>query len=342
MTLRFGGSGRTSLAALASLTLAATLACGVAMTGCGGDNNPTPTPTVDSGQDSSPAEGGMMMMADGGGKDSTPAQLAPPTFMPASGAMNPAPVTIAEAWPMGVTGQIYYTTDGTVPIAGGGGTTHLYTAPVPVTQPGTDTIIAIAAAPGYSTSNAASASYTVTVDAGPALMPCGAPTFTPNGGSITLGSTVTITPPTGFPMNFPAGNAFVYYTTDGTVPSHSGMSMAYSGPVQVNTQPTESIRAIAYYPGVCTDSTVALATFTPTQPEGGAIAPAGRNPTAKTGNNDFLVSLTEASTPSATICFTIGSGMTAPMPTCTVTATAATCSGTSQTYNAGAALGATG
>ena len=186
MTLRLGGSGRTSLAALASLTLATALACGVAMTGCGGDNNPTPTPTVDSGQDSSPAEGGMMMMADGGGKDSTTAQLAPPTFMPASGAMNPAPVTIAEAWPMGVTGQIYYTTDGTVPIAGGGGTTHLYTAPVPVTQPGTDTIIAIAAAPGYSTSNAASASYTVTVDAGPALMPCGAPTFTPNGGSITL------------------------------------------------------------------------------------------------------------------------------------------------------------
>ena len=181
-------------------------------------------------------------------------------------------------------------------------------------------------------------------DAGEAGMPeaaapqCGEPTIVPNGGTVTIGSTATITPPTGFPANFPAGNAFVYYTTDGTVPSHA--SQTYSGPIQINA--TETVRAIAYYPGVCTDSVPTLWNFTTVLPDGGVLVPPAFNPTATTKNNDFLVSLTESGNPAATICFTIGAGTTAPTPTCMITATAAICTGTSQTYNAGAGLGATG
>jgi hypothetical protein len=89
------------------------------------------------------------------------------------------------------------------------------------------------------------------------------PTFTPSGGKLPL-VPVTITPPSGFPVNFPAGNAFVFYTTDGTLPTHA--SPAYTGPIQIDA--VEAIHAIAYYPGVCTDSMVAVANFRASQGTG--------------------------------------------------------------------------
>jgi hypothetical protein len=339
MTLRLGGNGRTSLAALASLTLAATLACGAAMTGCGGDNNPVTA--GDGGPDSSlPVEAGPDGQVPDQKVDSPVlAQCTTPTLTPAGGAVAAGTAVTVAAAGLPANGFIFYTTDGTLPTHGSlavmaGGT---------ITVNASETIHAIAYAMGACSDSAPlTATYTVAVsDAGPDIVAptqCGMPTITPNGGAILVGSTISITPPTGFPTNFPAGNAFVYYTTDGTVPTH--LSSAYSGPIQINTN--ESIRAIAYYQGVCVDSGVALATFTVTQPEAGTLVSPAFNPTATTRNNDFLVSLSEASTPSATICFTLGAGTTAPAPTCTVTAAAAICTGTSQTYNAGAGLGAAG
>ena len=61
--------------------------------------------------------------------------------------------------------------------------------------------------------------------------------------------------------------AVVYYTVDGTIPTHA--SQAYLGPIQVRTN-NETIRAIADYPGTCSDSTAALATYTLTLPDAGS------------------------------------------------------------------------
>jgi hypothetical protein len=304
------------------------------------NNNNNPTPTVDGGD---AGDGGVL--GDGGQPDQTvAAQCTTPTFTPApdGGALAAGTnVTVAAAG-LPANGFIFYTTDGTLPTHGSKAVMSGSTIPIT----GTETIHALAFATGACSDSAvATATYTElsSPDAGDAGVEaatpqCGAPTFVPNGGAVTIGSTITITPPAGFPTNFPAGNAFVYYTTNGQVPDHT--SPAYSGPIQVNTN--ESIRAVAYYPGVCTDSAVTLANFTVTGADGGVLVPPAFNPTATTRNNDFLVSLTESGNPAATICFTIGAGTTAPTPTCTVTATSATCTGTSQTYNAGAGLGTTG
>src|SRR5579859_4763979 len=71
-------------------------------------------------------------------------------------------------------------------------------------------------------------------DAGPdtQMAPCGVPTFVPSGGSVSAGATVTIVPPSGFPTT----GGVIYYTTDGTHPTHtSGASSSiYTGPIQVN------------------------------------------------------------------------------------------------------------
>jgi hypothetical protein len=337
MTLRLGGSGRTTSPAIASLSIVAALACGITAVGCssssGGGGGTTST--ADAGSDTGTT------VPDAQADQTVLGQCTTPTFAPATGATLAAGATVTvTATGLPANGFIYYTTDGTLPTHG----STVVTSGGTITVNTTETIHAIAYATGACSDSAvATASYTVPVsEAGlpeAAVLPaCGAPTFVPNGGTVTIGSSVTIDPPTGFPTNFPAGNAFIYYTLNGTVPTHA--SAAYSGPIQVNS--TESIRAIAYYPGVCGDSAVTLANFTPIAPDGGVLVAPQFNPTAQTGNNDFLVSLTEAGNPAATICFTLGAGTTAPTPTCTVTATTATCSGTSQMYNAGAGLGAAG
>ncbi len=71
------------------------------------------------------------------------------------------------------------------------------------------------------------------------------------------------------------------------------------------------------------------------QPGGVLVLPAFI-PTAETSTNDFIVSILEAADPSATICFTVTAGGFPLTPTCSVTATAATCTGASQTYGLGA------
>jgi len=300
-------------APLASLAVMGTLACIVALTGCGSsNNNGPPPPTSDAGD------------------TGTGMACTTPTFSVAAGTITAGTTVTITATGLPATGFIYYTTDGTVP-------THASTAILSggtVTVSQTETIYAIAYGAGVcSDSVVATVTYTVGVDAGPMLMACAAPTFAPPSGPIAVGSDVKIVPPADFPTTFPQGGASIFFTLDGTIPTTA--SPAYSGPIQVNAN--ETIHAIASYPGTCTPSTPAIGIYTITQPEGGAAPPAF-NPPSTTQNNDFLVELTDSAA-GATICFAYGAAST---PTCTVTATAATCTGTSQTYNAGAGLAAPG
>lgn len=325
MTLRLGGSGRTSLAALASLTLAAALACGVAMTGCGGDSNPTTPPTADSGPDATGIDAAPdapnMMMPDAG-HEAAPGQCATPSFMPGAGTVAAGTAVAITSANLPAGGFIFYTTDGTLP-------THAspaLTSGMSITITQSETVRAVAFASTCVDSSVASAAYTVTPvtpDAGDAGLPppppaCPTPTFAPGAGAIQAGSNVAITA-TGLPTS-----GFIYYTTDGTNPTHG--SQVYSGPIQVNGN--ETIRALSAA-STCTDSSIASAVYTTLLPDGGLPLPVF-TPTAQTENNDFLLALSEA-TPGTLICYTLD-GVTTP--TCSTTATAATCTGTSAAYNA--------
>jgi hypothetical protein len=99
------------------------------------------------------------------------------------------------------------------------------------------------------------------------LVPLAPPTFTPpDGTSLPVGSQITINPPAGFP---PGGT--IYFTTNGTIPTHS--SSVYIGPIQVNS--LETIFAIAAPPdGFCLgDSPPVHASYTIVSTPAGAPTP---------------------------------------------------------------------
>ena len=105
---------------------------------------------------------------------------------------------------------IYYTTDGTMPST----SSTQYTGPITVSS--TETLKAIAAAPGDANSGIASATYTINL-----LLPTvSTPTFSPAGGTYTSAQSVAISDAT--------SGATIYYTTNGTMPTTS--STEYSGP----------------------------------------------------------------------------------------------------------------
>jgi hypothetical protein len=90
---------------------------------------------------------------------------ATPTFSPASGTYASAQtVTIADSTP---NASIYYTTNGTTPSTG----STLYTGPIQIAT--SETLSAIALAPGFSQSADATASYTIT--SGSSCSPPGSP-----------------------------------------------------------------------------------------------------------------------------------------------------------------------
>ena len=175
---------------------------------------------------------------------------------------------------------------------------------------------------GGSSSSAASSSS----NGAPVLPQCAAPTFMPNGGRVTLGA-VTIIPPPGFPVNFPAGNAVIFYTTDGTVPTHA--SPVYSGPIQMSEALT--IRAIAYYPDVCSDSTVALVVFT-VAPGTGSGSSSGGSDSGSSGSSSPVDA--GVCTPGATQCSDVSTvqtcnatGQDAPWPCASGTCSGGACTG---------------
>ena len=194
-------------------------------------------------------------------------EAAVPTFSPGAGTYSsPQSVTIADATP-GAT--IYYTTNGTAPSPA----SSAYSAPVGVSAK--ETLKAIAAAGGYSTSDVASAAYKF--EAAP-------PTFSPGAGTYPGAQSVTITDAT--------PGAAIYYTTNGTTPSTA--SSEYSAPISVSAK--ETLKAIAAASGYST-SDVASAAY-----KIEAAAPTF-SPGAGTYSGAQSVTITDA-TPGATIYYT--------------------------------------
>jgi hypothetical protein len=119
---------------------------------------------------------------------------------------------------------IYYTTDGTTPTP----SSTRFTTQLTVAT--TQTIKAIATAPGYLPSPVTTATYTISI-------PTATPVISPKAGIFVAALPVTITDAT--------PGAVIYYTTDSSSPTTS--STKYTGPITVTA--TEAITAIAIAPG---------------------------------------------------------------------------------------------
>jgi Chitobiase/beta-hexosaminidase C-terminal domain len=209
-----------------------------------------------------------------------------PTFSPAGAAYSSGQqVTIGDT----LSGaNIYYTTDGTVPMVNSTNTT-LYTGPIALTK--SVTLSAIAIAPGYSNSGVASAAYTISAGGGQSTAVI--PTFSLAAGIYTSAQTVTISDAT--------PGAAIYYTLDGSQPSTA--SMLYSTPLTVSA--TETISAIASAPGF-NNSGVASAAYTISAGGGGQPVPVAPtfSPAAGTYTSAQTVTISDA-TPGAAIYYTL-------------------------------------
>ena len=147
---------------------------------------------------------------------------------------------------------IYYTTNGTMPTTA----STKYTAEIKVSA--SETIKAIASAPGLAPSKVASTAYTIQT---------AKPVISPAQGKYNAAQTVKITDET--------PGAVIYYTTNGKTPTTT--STKYAGKIKVST--SETVKAIAVGKGD-SESAVAMAgyviikpTATPViKPDGGAVA----------------------------------------------------------------------
>ena len=159
----------------------------------------------------------------------------PPTFAPGAGTYTSIQtVTMSCLTPFAV---IYYTTNGSTPTTG----STIYTSPITVGT--TETVKAIAQAPGATASSVTSALYTIN------LTTTATPTFSPPAGSYSSEQTVAISCST--------PSSTIYYTTNGTTPTTS--SPVYTGPISVGG--TSTIQAIATAAGFL-QSAVGSATYT--------------------------------------------------------------------------------
>jgi hypothetical protein len=160
------------------------------------------------------------------------AQTSLPAIVPGSQTFaGSTSVTITDATPNAV---IYYTTDGSAPSTA----STVYSGPISVTS--SQTINAVAAAPGLALSNQSAAAYTIAATS--------VPTFSP--AAVAYSSAVPVT------ISDATTGALIYYTTDGTTPTTA--SSVYVGPVTVSA--TQTINAIAQAPGHSA-STVGFATY---------------------------------------------------------------------------------
>jgi hypothetical protein len=160
-------------------------------------------------------------------------QTASPILTPPAGSYaGGITITMTSSTPNAV---IYYTTDGSVPSTA----SNLYAVPISLTV--TATVKAIAVSTGLLQSNVTSAAYVLSSQTAP-------PNFSPAAGTYVSAQNVAFTDD--------SANATIYYTTDGSMPTHS--SAVFSTPIPVTT--TKTIRAIASSTGL-SDSGVVSGTF---------------------------------------------------------------------------------
>jgi len=148
-------------------------------------------------------------------------KVANPVFTPSAGEVTSGTEVTISCATSGAT--IYYTTDGSTPTED----STEYTAPIAVTA--AVTIKAIAVATDYQDSSVVTAAYTIGVPTAEA------PTFVPNGGEVSKGSTVTLSTTT------PGG--VIHYTTNGSTPTAS--SPVYEDPIVINADTTIKALTIA-------------------------------------------------------------------------------------------------
>ncbi len=160
---------------------------------------------------------------------------ATPTFSPVAGSY---PVAQSVSLTDTTAGAIlYYTSDGSTPTTA----SAVYSSPIVASA--TETVRAIAVAPGYASSAVGSATYTISAQA------AATPIFSPVAGSYPVAQSVSLTDTT--------TGAILYYTTDGSTPTTA--SAVYSSPIVVSA--TETVKAIAVVQGYGT-SAVGSATYT--------------------------------------------------------------------------------
>jgi hypothetical protein len=179
-------------------------------------------------------------------------QTATPTFSPASAVYyTPTAVTISDATTGAV---IYYTTDGTNPTT----QSTVYSGPITLTSPGH--LRAAAVAPGGSLSGTAIAWYTID-------LPGVAPVASLAAGAYIAPQTVA--------LSDSSPNATIYYSTNGTYPTHS--SPIYSGPITITSDTTLQAFASAYgfqtSPGMKVVYTIAAVPAVISPPSGTYSAP---------------------------------------------------------------------
>lgn len=151
------------------------------------------------------------------------AVAATPTFSPTAGDYGTAQsVTISDTTP-GAT--IYYAIKGTPTTS-----STVFSTLTPIAVSATETINAIAVAPGYLQSQVGSASYGI----GPLAA---TPTFSPAGGTYSAVEMVSITTAT------TTGSPVIYYTKDGTNPATSSTAVKYTGKISVAA--SETLNAVA-------------------------------------------------------------------------------------------------
>jgi len=183
-----------------------------------------------------------------------------------------------------------------------------YTGPIPVSS--TETIQAIALAPGSIDSPVTQGTYTINLP-----QTAASPVFSPSPGSYQSAQSVTLTDST--------AGAFIYYTTDGTTPIAS--SKIYGGPITVLL--SETIEAVAVADGY-TNSAVVSAKYTITpgfslavspssvQVNSGSSVPATVS-IATVGGFDSAVSFGCSGLPAGVTCSFLPTTVTPPVTTFT-------------------------
>jgi hypothetical protein len=162
-----------------------------------------------------------------------PQPATPPIFSPVAGTYTGTQaVTITDTTPAST---IFYTVDASKPGTAAGGSTFQYSTAVSVAS--SETITALATAPGFTTSATNSAAYVINNP----LPPAPTPVITPGTGTYTSAQTVSVSDP----------GTTLFYTTDGTPPT-SG-SKPYTAPFVVNA--TTTVRAIATETGFSPSAT---------------------------------------------------------------------------------------